>query len=68
MQSKHNVLKIVDVSLLTSFYHSIEKKAKIWEILCFLKFKIYTTVQTMQKAQIHTSLDKTCITKNVPGF
>ena len=33
MQSKHNVLKIVDVSLLTSFYHSIEKKAKILEIL-----------------------------------
>ena len=36
--------------------------------MCFLKFNIYTTAQTMEYAQIHKQFDKTCNTKGVPGF
>ena len=36
--------------------------------MCFLKFNIYTTTQTMQLARIHKLFDKRCNTKGVPGF
>ena len=36
--------------------------------MCFLKFNIYTTAQTIQLARINKLFDKTCTTKGIPGF